>query len=100
MGEMADMAMTDVAQTEDMTLDYLAGDMTMGEAIAASILDEHGYYIGPLETGGPVCRNCGETELYWQQVDSKWRLFKNGIMHCCNVCPLPEHERSNKEVNT
>ena len=33
-----------------------------------------------------VCSMCGEKDLYWKQLDNgKWRLFKAGKQHVCNI---------------
>ena len=41
-----------------------------------------------------TCRLCRETNLHWQKVDGKWRLFnKDDQLHQCPVRPLPSKEQ-------
>lgn len=39
------------------------------------------------------CRCCSEGNLFWREIDGKWRLFNDRGIHKCPVQPLPGHER-------
>lgn len=30
-----------------------------------------------------TCKFCGMTDLYWKQIDEKWKLCKDGKAHDC-----------------
>lgn len=82
-GDMADFALDQVMDMEELRLDYRLGHMSDIEAYDNGIIDELGYEVG---TGSPTknCKHCGQTGLVWKNVLGKWRLGPaSGGIHTC-----------------
>lgn len=90
MGDMADEFLNDVMDDEELTLDYMFGDINTSDAVDRGILDE----LGALPTSGrsmpKTCRCCGTTGLTWGRYRGKWRLFNKQGVHRCPTNPLKE----------
>lgn len=112
MGEMADMALSDVMDEEDARTDYRLGFMGKHAAYDRGIIDELGYEFsacgtvtGPSSRGAAprqaatkTCSMCKKQGLHWESTEAGWRLFEpEGLIHDCGR--LPQGERvTNCEV--
>ena len=94
MGEMADYALEQVEEMEDLRFRYRTGDMSDDEAFELGIINEMGGY----ETSGhkhsikKTCKFCHMNNLYWGLSNNKWRLFEGDSVHICKVNPLIERK--------
>ena len=86
MGDMADMVLQDIFDSEDAISDYRRGAMTIEEAYERGIIDELGADLTPIVTR--TCRCCGKTGLRWDKFELKWRLFDGASLHRCPKVPL------------
>ena len=85
---MADFALEQVQDMEDLRFEWRIGSMSTEEAIECGVLNEQGGY----ETAGykisKTCRCCGQVGLHWDKHNNKWRLFDSKGLHQCKVNPL------------
>lgn len=83
-GDMADFALDQVMDEEDLRLDFRLGLLSSQEAYDNGIIDELGFEGGK---GSPfkVCKHCGQTDLVWGKSNGKWRLchYSSGNVHTC-----------------
>ena len=88
MGEMADFALGQVWDEEDLRSDYRRGILSTHEAYEAGIIDELGGEYSP-STNSPVhrsvrCRHCNKADLHWLLTDKGWRTAElSGQIHVC-----------------
>jgi hypothetical protein len=107
MGEMADMALSDVMDEEDARTDYRLGFMGVHEAYDRGIIDERGYEHHPyrrkapaswsspmgssVQVGNKQCSMCKKVGLHWQHTTDGWRLFEpTNVIHDCGRLPRKE----------
>ena len=90
MGEMADYALEQVWEMEDLYFRHQNGEIDDHDAYDMGLIDEMGgsNYVPwtSKSRGNPVsktCGRCGCQHLSWMQVDSKWVLGRNGVQHSC-----------------
>ena len=84
---MADFALDDVMDEEDLRLEYRMGHMHPQDAYDNGIIDELGYEISyvPTKVRLMACRYCGEKGLHWECAEGKWRLYTpQGDLHSCS----------------
>ncbi len=82
MGDMADMALEAVEDSEMARSCWRGGQLSEQEAYDAGIIDELGFeYCDPPQL--KTCKHCGKSDLKWGKVDAGWRLFDGEVMHQC-----------------
>lgn len=90
MGEMADFALSEVMDMEDLRFSYRMGDIGYQDAYDLGIIDERGFenyrpmFHTPTVTT-KQCKHCGETGLHWMKAPTGWRLGDSaGKVHSCD----------------
>lgn len=97
MGEMADLFLEDVMDSEESRFLYRSGEMDDETAYELGIINELGGYdhppmFGPYATNRTkykICKWCGENGLVWKDIainngPSVWRLAtSDGVVHTC-----------------
>lgn len=97
---MADYALDQVWDMEDLRFSYRMGDMSTQRAYDLGIVDEMGgeHYV-PLfkkAKSPPRCKHCGSMQVKWKQFpDGKWRLTESsGRVHTCK-----QYSQSERKTN-
>lgn len=85
---MADYALDQTLDMEDLRFDYRRGLLSVEDAYDLGIVDELGYEDRtPMFQPAPTtmtCKWCGESNLSWKQVETGWRLADSkGSVHSC-----------------
>lgn len=83
MGDMADYALEQVFEFEELQFRYRNGKMFCYEAYDAGIIDELGYEYTPHITKTKTCRHCGAANLVWKHTQRGWRLHSGNDIHEC-----------------
>lgn len=82
MGDGADMALDAMMDYDKM---YINGDFDDSTEDGPFYPAFSSYHRRVVKSTTKTCRNCGQTDLIWHQLDSgKWRLStKDGKIHNC-----------------
>ena len=92
MGDMADMALSDTMDMEDLRFEYFMGGMSDLDAYDYGIIDEMGgerykpMFASP-KPSSKTCKYCGTTGLHWSSTSTGWRLTDSHGIHECNAHP-------------
>lgn len=88
MGDMADMALSETMDMEDLRVEYRTGGISDSEAYDHGIIDELGFEARtwrnkhPSMRGSVKCRHC-RAQLFWMHTPQGWRTSTNGVAHQC-----------------
>ena len=89
MGDMADMALSETLDMEDLRFEYRMGGMSDQVAYQLGVIDERGgYHHVPMFSRTPrsmTCRYCGAPGLSWVSTPTGWRLGASGAVHSCGA---------------
>jgi hypothetical protein len=87
MGEMADMALWEVADHENDRVKYAFGEIDTERAIELGVCDQFGAFISDgirSCSNKKTCKYCKKGGLHWVNTDDGWRLSENGKIHECS----------------